>query len=85
MKLFRADNYVQNTGNLEGFFVSRNFAERFCDHKIPVKSAEGNFSQITEFECPPAHLIPNEFGMIEKMAATELWENGEIITNYYYH
>jgi len=82
--IFRADNYYNNAGNLEGFFLNKEDAESVLDYSSPVTIGDGNFGQITEFEVIEEALEGVDVNDTKKMLSEEIWGNGELTNNYYY-
>ena len=87
--VYRADNYSQNTGDFQGFFLDLELAKRACEYKEPVEMADGNFSQVTEFEVKWLEEMPevDKYGRLDNDVIFQLWEDGnksEIIKDYYF-
>jgi hypothetical protein len=82
--IFRADNYDNNAGNLEGFFLNKEDAESVLDYSNPVTIGDGNFGQITEFEVSEKALEGIDVNDTKKMLSEEIWGSGKVTNNYYY-
>jgi hypothetical protein len=82
--IFRADNYDNNMGNLEGFFLNKEDAESVLDYSNPITIGDGNFGQITEFEVCEEALEGVDINDTKKMLSEEIWGSGEVTNNYYY-
>lgn len=84
VKVYRADDYCNNMGNIIGFFASKEEAESELEFSNPTNVGVGTFSQITEFEIPETILEGVEFSDTERMLEEEIWGSGDIINDYYY-
>lgn len=84
VKVYRADDYYRNMGDIIGFFASKEEAESEIEFTEPTKMGDGNFSQITEFEVPESKLEGVEFSDTERMLEEDIWGSGKITNEYYY-
>lgn len=81
--LFRADNYTNNSGNLAGIFTLFGDAKSELEFDNLVSEAQdGNFSQITEFTVLSS--VFNEIDQFDQKKMFGLWENGDIVRDYYF-
>ena len=83
-KIYRADDYMNNFGDLIGFFLTKEEAESEIVFSNPTNVGNGTFSQITEFEVESSKLEGIDINDNEAMLSGEIWGAGEIINNYYY-
>ena len=83
-KIYRADDYYNNMGDLLGFFSTKEDAESELEFSNPTKIGDGTFSQITEFEVESSKLESVEISDNETMLSEEIWGNSHIINDYYY-
>ena len=83
MIIYRADNYNANTGDLQGFFKNLEDAKDALnfENEIEANDADGNFGQVTEFEVD-FKVFDEEFKDVKFML--NVWEEGEIIRDYYF-
>lgn len=84
VKVYRADDYYNNMGDIIGFFQSKEEAEIWLEFTEPTNVGDGNFSQITEFEIPESKLEGVELSDTERMLKEDIWGSGEIVNDYYY-
>ena len=84
-KIYRADDYTNNMGNLIGFFTSKEEAESEIEFSNPTNVNDGTFSQITEFEVNSNKLEGVYISDNEIMLSEEIWGDGKIINDYYYN
>lgn len=84
VKVYRADDYYNNMGDIIGFFASKEEAESELEFSEPTNVGDGTFSQITEFEIPESKLKNVELSDTERMLEEDIWGSGEIINDYYY-
>jgi len=80
--LYRADDYQNNMGELLGFFDNIEDAKSELEFNQPAKSANGTFSQITEFEVLTLNFDKGEISDRDFML--NLWGEGEIVNDYYF-
>jgi hypothetical protein len=83
-KIYRADDYTNNMGDLIGFFSSKEEAESEIEFSNPANVGDGTFSQITEFEVEGSKLEGVELSDNEAVLSEKIWGSGIIINNYYY-
>lgn len=84
VKVYRADDYNNNMGNIIGFFASKEEAEIELEFSESTNVGDGTFSQITEFEIPESKLKGVCLSDTERMLEEDIWGSGEIINDYYY-
>jgi len=84
-KIYRADDYTNNMGDLIGFFTSKEEAESEIEFSNPTNVNDGTFSQITEFEVNSNKLEGVYISDNEIMLSEEIWGDGKIINDYYYN
>ena len=84
-KIYRADDYTNNMGDLIGFFTSKEEAESEIEFSNPANVNDGTFSQITEFEVNSNKLEGVYISDNEIMLSEEIWGDGKIINDYYYN
>ena len=84
-KIYRADDYTNNMGNLIGFFASKEEAESEIEFSNPANVSDGTFSQITEFKIDSNKLEGVDISDNEIMLSKEIWGDGKIINDYYYN
>jgi hypothetical protein len=81
--LYRADDYTNNSGNCLGIFTLFGDAKAELQLQDSVNQPqEGTFSQITEFT-----VLTSKFEKIDDFDQKQmfsLWEEGEIVRDYYF-
>jgi hypothetical protein len=81
--LYRADDYINNSGNCLGIFTLFRDAKAEIEFdNLVVEAQDGNFSQITQFT-----VLTSKFEKIDEFDQKQmfsLWEEGEIIRDYYF-
>lgn len=78
--LYRADDYTRNMGDIVGFYESKKQAEVDIKYRKRSNGADGNFSQITKFQVVTEEQIDTD----DYDQMMSLWEEGEIIRDYFY-
>lgn len=84
MKLYRADNYYDNMGNLEGFCLSFEEAKEILDFNNPSNVGDGDFGQICEFEVEDEVMEGVDINDTQKMLSEEIWGNGKNYNETYF-
>jgi hypothetical protein len=82
VKLYRTDDYYQNSGQLQGFYDNFEDALLDCDCKESAEMADGNFSQITAFMTDSRYLMWLDHD--PKKLLEKAWPEGEIVETYYF-
>ena len=84
-KVYRADDYSHNMGDIIGFFATKEEAENEITYARSTNIGDGDFSQITEFEIPSHHLNGIELSDTQTMLSDAIWGAGELINEYYFN
>lgn len=84
IKLYRADEYYKNSGDLIGFFTSKEDAEAEIEYSTLTTKGEGTFSQITVFEVDESKLEGIEIEDTERILDEDIWGASEVVEELYY-
>ena len=82
--LYRADDYYKNSGDIVGFFSTKEDAESEIEFSKPTTQREGTFSQITEFTIHSSAIKDVDVSDTERMIEEDIWGEGDIVNDYYY-
>lgn len=82
IRIYRADQYTDNMGDLIGFFLSKQEAESNIEFTVQSEVGDGTFSQITEFEVESERL--NGIDIKDNNTMLDIWGDGEIGSEFYY-